>query len=79
MSHPICEEFLPSSLMRFYTDVEQTGSSNEFYDKFTIRYNVIYKGKLSFFCENSFYYMRKKLSVFVLIMFDAIFVYICGT
>jgi ubiquitin conjugation factor E4 B len=37
MSHPICEEFLPSSLMRFYTDVEQTGSSNEFYDKFTIR------------------------------------------
>jgi hypothetical protein len=41
MSHPICEEFLPSSLMRFYTDVEQTGSSNEFYDKFTIRYNVI--------------------------------------
>jgi ubiquitin conjugation factor E4 B len=37
MSHRICEEFLPSSLMRFYTDVEQTGSSNEFYDKFTIR------------------------------------------
>ena len=37
MSHPICEEFLPSALMRFYTDVEQTGSSNEFYDKFTIR------------------------------------------
>ena len=26
--------------MRFYTDVEQTGSSNEFYDKFTIRYHI---------------------------------------
>jgi len=40
MSHPICEEYLPSALMRFYTDVEQTGSSNEFYDKFTIRYHI---------------------------------------
>ena len=37
MSHPLCQETLPSSLMRFYTEVEQTGSSNEFYDKFTIR------------------------------------------
>ena len=26
--------------MRFYTEVEQTGSSNEFYDKFTIRYHI---------------------------------------
>jgi len=40
MSHPICEEYLPSALMRFYTDVEQTGHSNEFYDKFTIRYHI---------------------------------------
>jgi ubiquitin conjugation factor E4 B len=40
MSHPICEEFLPSALMRFYTDVEQTGSSNEFYEKFTTRYHI---------------------------------------
>jgi ubiquitin conjugation factor E4 B len=53
MSHPICEEFLPSSLMRFYTDVEQTGSSNEFYDKFTIRYNEII-GKLGFFSKKVF-------------------------
>ena len=30
----------PSALMRFYTEVEQTGSSNEFYDKFTIRYHI---------------------------------------
>merc|ERR1719150_2658783 len=40
MSHPISQEFLPSALMRFYTEVEQTGSSNEFYDKFTIRYHI---------------------------------------
>jgi len=40
MSHPISAEFLPSALMRFYTEVEQTGSSNEFYDKFTIRYHI---------------------------------------
>ena len=37
MAHPLCQESLPSSLMKFYTEVEQTGSSNEFYDKFTIR------------------------------------------
>jgi len=40
MAHPVCEEHLPSALMRFYTEVEQTGSSNEFYDKFTIRYHI---------------------------------------
>merc|ERR1712212_1345748 len=40
MRHSISQEFLPSALMRFYTDVEQTGSSNEFYDKFTIRYHI---------------------------------------
>lgn len=38
MTHPLCQESLPSSLMKFYTEVEQTGSSNEFYDKFTIRW-----------------------------------------
>ena len=32
--------FAFSALMRFYTEVEQTGSSNEFYDKFTIRYHI---------------------------------------
>ena len=40
MGHIICQDQLPSSLMRFYTEVEQTGSSNEFYDKFTIRYHI---------------------------------------
>nr|CAD7392943.1 unnamed protein product [Timema cristinae] len=40
MAHPISETQLPSCLMKFYTDVETTGSSSEFYDKFTIRYHI---------------------------------------
>ncbi|KAF5288784.1 hypothetical protein FQA39_LY15275 [Lamprigera yunnana] len=40
MSHEISQIMLPSSLMKFYTDVETTGSSSEFYDKFSIRYHI---------------------------------------
>ncbi|XP_014272947.1 ubiquitin conjugation factor E4 B isoform X2 [Halyomorpha halys] len=40
MSHPLSESHLASYLMKFYTDVETTGSSSEFYDKFTIRYHI---------------------------------------
>lgn len=40
MSHELSQTMLPSSLMKFYTDVETTGSSSEFYDKFTIRYHI---------------------------------------
>ncbi|KAL1117669.1 hypothetical protein AAG570_003984 [Ranatra chinensis] len=40
MSHPISEHHLPSCLMKFYTYVETTGASSEFYDKFTIRYHI---------------------------------------
>ncbi|CAG9857038.1 unnamed protein product [Phyllotreta striolata] len=40
MNHPISQTILPSSLMKFYTDVETTGSSSEFYDKFSIRYHI---------------------------------------
>uniref|UniRef100_A0A8D8LIT7 Ubiquitin conjugation factor E4 B n=2 Tax=Cacopsylla melanoneura TaxID=428564 RepID=A0A8D8LIT7_9HEMI len=40
MSHPFSSQYLPSYLMKFYTDVETTGSSSEFYDKFTIRYHI---------------------------------------
>ncbi|GLV34489.1 Ubiquitination factor E4B [Carabus blaptoides fortunei] len=40
MSHEISQTMLPNSLMKFYTDVETTGSSSEFYDKFTIRYHI---------------------------------------
>ncbi|XP_035825781.1 ubiquitin conjugation factor E4 B [Aplysia californica] len=31
---------LVPSLMKFYTDIESTGASSEFYDKFTIRYHI---------------------------------------
>lgn len=39
-SHPSGPKILASSLMRFYTDVESTGASSEFYDKFSIRYHI---------------------------------------
>lgn len=37
MNHPLALTDLISSLMKFYTDIETTGQSTEFYDKFTIR------------------------------------------
>ncbi|KAK6628131.1 hypothetical protein RUM44_010614 [Polyplax serrata] len=40
MSHFVSKQYLPAALMKFYTDVETTGSSSEFYDKFTIRYHI---------------------------------------
>ena len=40
MSHYVSKNYLPGALMKFYTDVETTGSSSEFYDKFTIRYHI---------------------------------------
>uniref|UniRef100_T1ISF9 Ubiquitin conjugation factor E4 B n=1 Tax=Strigamia maritima TaxID=126957 RepID=T1ISF9_STRMM len=40
MTHPLAEKHLIYSLMEFYTDVESTGATSEFYDKFTIRYHV---------------------------------------
>lgn len=47
MNHPISQSLLPSALMKFYTEVETTGSSSEFYDKFSIRYHIslIIKGE----------------------------------
>lgn len=40
MSHPLAQTHLPPALMKFYVDVESTGASSEFYDKFTIRYHL---------------------------------------
>jgi len=40
LSHPIAIGHLAPTLMKFYTDVEQTGGSNEFYDKFSIRHHI---------------------------------------
>ncbi|XP_048250307.1 ubiquitin conjugation factor E4 B-like [Haliotis rufescens] len=38
--HPLALEFLSPALMLFYTEIETTGASSEFYDKFTIRYHL---------------------------------------
>lgn len=40
MNHPLAQTDLVGSLMKFYTDIETTGQSTEFYDKFTIRYHI---------------------------------------
>ncbi|KAI7697293.1 Ubiquitin conjugation factor E4 B [Sarcoptes scabiei] len=40
INHPLAEQYLVRALMKFYTDIEITGTSNEFYDKFTIRYHI---------------------------------------
>lgn len=40
MAHQLSQTALPSALMKFYTDIETTGQSTEFYDKFTIRYHI---------------------------------------
>ncbi|TPX33649.1 hypothetical protein SmJEL517_g03534 [Synchytrium microbalum] len=39
-THPLAQQYLVSSLLRFYCDVEQTGMHSQFYDKFNIRYHV---------------------------------------
>lgn len=40
LMHPLALQHLVSALMNFYTDIETTGASSEFYDKFTIRYHL---------------------------------------
>ncbi|KAK6303072.1 hypothetical protein J4Q44_G00255260 [Coregonus suidteri] len=39
-NHPLSVKLLVPALMKFYTDVEHTGATSEFYDKFTIRYHI---------------------------------------
>lgn len=39
-TNPVAKEFLIPSIIRFYVDVESTGVSSQFYDKFNIRYNI---------------------------------------
>ncbi|KAJ1970184.1 Ubiquitin conjugation factor E4 [Dispira parvispora] len=39
-TNPISLEYLAPALMRFYVEVEHTGASSQFYDKFNIRYNI---------------------------------------
>lgn len=46
LNHHLAQTVLVSALMKFYTDIETTGQSTEFYDKFTIRYHIshLFKG-----------------------------------
>ncbi|KAJ1504297.1 hypothetical protein HMI54_007245 [Coelomomyces lativittatus] len=39
-SHALSVKYLVTSIMQFYVDVEVTGMSSQFYDKFNIRYNI---------------------------------------
>jgi ubiquitin conjugation factor E4 B len=39
-NHPTSVSYLVHSIMRYYVDVELTGMSSQFYDKFNIRYNI---------------------------------------
>ncbi|XP_071945537.1 ubiquitin conjugation factor E4 B-like [Antedon mediterranea] len=38
--HPMSADHLVPALMNFFTDIETTGASSEFYDKFSIRYHI---------------------------------------
>lgn len=40
LSHRLAEQHLAIALVKFYTEVETTGATSEFYDKFTIRYHI---------------------------------------
>lgn len=40
INSPFAERVLVPVLMKFYADVERTGASSEFYDKFRIRFNI---------------------------------------
>lgn len=46
LHHELAQSALIAALMKFYVEVETTGQSTEFYDKFTIRYHIshIFKG-----------------------------------
>ncbi|TFK61391.1 hypothetical protein BDN72DRAFT_828292 [Pluteus cervinus] len=41
-THPLALKHLMPALMHFYTEVEQTGASSQFYDKFNARRNIFY-------------------------------------
>lgn len=41
-THPMALKYLMPALMHFYIEVEQTGASSQFYDKFNARRNISY-------------------------------------
>ncbi|VDD74246.1 unnamed protein product [Mesocestoides corti] len=38
--HPLANTHLVNALIQFYVNIESTGASSEFYDKFSIRFNI---------------------------------------
>jgi ubiquitin conjugation factor E4 B len=38
--NPLAQKYLTPSLMQFYVEVEHTGASTQFYDKFNVRYSI---------------------------------------
>jgi len=40
LNDPLAVDHIVPALVKFYSDVEQTGASSEFYDKFSIRYHL---------------------------------------
>ena len=47
------EQHLIPALLDFYTDVESTGASSEFYDKFSIRYHISIITKTLWYAKNT--------------------------
>ncbi|RXW24419.1 hypothetical protein EST38_g1415 [Candolleomyces aberdarensis] len=45
-THPVALKHLMPALMHFYIEVEQTGASSQFYDKFNARRNIAYVLKI---------------------------------
>ncbi|KAJ1919311.1 Ubiquitin conjugation factor E4 [Mycoemilia scoparia] len=39
-TNSLARQYLIPALLRFYADIEQTGASSQFYDKFNIRYHI---------------------------------------
>lgn len=39
-THSLLKQYLPLAIISFYVEVEKTGMSSQFYDKFGIRYNI---------------------------------------
>ena len=50
---PSSEQHLIPALLNFYTDVESTGASSEFYDKFSIRYHISIITKTLWYAKNT--------------------------
>lgn len=60
-AHPLATKYLPMGLINFWVDVEKTGLSNQFYEKFGIRYNISQIMKLLWTEYPSLYRERVRL------------------